>query len=77
MTEKTKLNKFQRDNVSLLTPIALQLLKSGDWTRTPAPLMRCVSCGGRVSTPIMSFFGWDGTRFKCYDCQKKERENLN
>lgn len=66
------LNKFARNNLAILTPITIELLKSGDFRQTPAPIMKCVSCGGyRITTNIMSWFDWNGARFECYQCQEK------
>jgi len=70
-TQTMDLNEFQINNVSLLSAGVLKKLKSNDWTTTPSPLMACVQCGGRISTPIMRFFNWDGVKFKCYKCQDK------
>jgi hypothetical protein len=72
------LNKFARNNLAILTPITIELLKSGDFRNTPAPIMKCVSCGGwGITTTIMRWFSWDGARFECYQCQEKAtRERL-
>lgn len=67
------LNKFQLNNVSLLTPIRLELLKSGDWRDTPAPLMKCVKCGGRTNTFLMRISNWQPEKFLCLSCDKKRK----
>ena len=77
MTGNLKLNSHQRNNITLLTPITLELLKAGDWTRTPSSLMECVICGKGISTYIMRFFDWDGAKFKCYECQKNHKRIIS
>ena len=66
------MNEFQRRNTSLLSKVTLEMLQANDWSRTPARLMRCVQCGERrITTPIMAWYRWDPSNFKCYKCQNK------
>lgn len=74
MTTKLNLNKWQRSNVALLTPIVLETLRSGDWRNTPAPIMKCTNCGSRITTPIMKFYDFDGKLFLCYKCQGRDNK---
>jgi len=74
MTSKTAeldYNEFQQNNIALMSAGTLTKLKSGDWSRTPAPLMQCVVCGGKLTTFVMKYFNWDSVKFKCYKCQDK------
>jgi hypothetical protein len=76
MTSSLKqLNKYQLNNRALLTPITLELLKAGDWRNTPAPLLSCTKCGGKISTFIMRFFNWRAEDFECYVCQGIKNNN--
>ena len=67
---KGKLNKFQRNNLEILTNDVLKTLRSGDWRSTPSPILKCVSCGGRVSTFNLRYFGYRGEDVLCYKCQE-------
>jgi len=74
MTKSRILNVWQRDNLSILSPITLLALKQGDWRNTPSSLLCCVSCGKhRITTPILAFFNYQGERVLCYDCQLKSK----
>ena len=66
---KQKLNRHQVRNKEILTDEVLSELLSNNWTRTPAPIMKCVRCGGRISTYNLRFFGWDPLSVLCYKCQ--------
>ena len=75
-TNQKNLNKFQRANLSRLTPMRLAVLKTGDWRITPASLMECVECGGSVTTPNLAFVNFDATAVKCYSCQRKHKKPM-
>jgi hypothetical protein len=66
---RKKLNKYQVRNQEILTDQVLSELLNDNWSRTPAPIMKCVRCGGRISTYNLRFFGWDPLTVKCYKCQ--------
>ncbi|MFA5061949.1 MAG: hypothetical protein WC526_02295 [Patescibacteria group bacterium] len=71
MVKDKILNQYARHNISVLDPITVSLLKSGDWRDTPSGLLRCVKCGRHgVSTPIIVFFNYQGEKILCYGCQK-------
>lgn len=66
---KQKLNRYQVRNKEILTENILSELLNNNWSRTPAPIMKCVRCGGKISTYNLRFFGWDPLAVKCYKCQ--------
>ncbi len=66
---KRKLNRYQISNKEILTDQVLSELLNDNWSRTPAPIMKCIRCGGRISTYNLRFFGWDPLAVKCYKCQ--------
>lgn len=74
---KKILNNIQRTNLSLLVPIIVGELKSGNWRNSPSPLLRCIKCGGyKITTPIIQFYGYLGEKLVCYECQKLIQSNL-
>lgn len=37
---------------------------------------RCVTCGGVVSSRTVEFYRHDVNRFRCYDCQNKNKYEI-
>jgi hypothetical protein len=68
-----KHNAFQLHNIRLASPEIIRRLKNGDWRNTIAPALKCVECGGRVTTPNVAFWGYDVSRTLCYSCAQKLR----
>lgn len=66
---KQKLNRYQVRNKEILTDNVLSELLNNNWSRTPAPIMKCVRCGGRISTYNLRYFGYDPLSVLCYKCQ--------
>ena len=66
---KQKLNRHQLRNKEILTESVLSDLLNNNWSRTPAPIMKCIRCGGRISTYNLRFFGYDPLSVLCYKCQ--------
>lgn len=46
-------------------------LIAGNWSRWSgeAFLYKCVVCEGKITLPIMKFYGFQPDRFTCYKCQ--------
>ncbi len=69
---KGRLNRYQRNNLEILTDETVRRLRSGDWSATPAPILKCINCGGRISTYNLRYFDYRGEEVLCYHCQTGE-----
>jgi hypothetical protein len=74
---KTKiLNQWQHSNLAVLDSLTVGALKAGDWFNVPLGILRCVNCARhKISSPILKYYGFDGTRLLCYECQEKNKIN--
>jgi hypothetical protein len=70
MVKSKILNKYARNNINVLDPITISMLKNNDWRNTPSGLLRCVRCGlHRISTPIIVYFNYQAECLLCRRCQ--------
>jgi len=65
------LNKWQRENSSILNYAMIELIKKGQYARAGTSLLHCVSCGKcRITGPIVEYFDFNARGLRCYECQK-------
>jgi len=65
------LNKWQRENISILSYSMIELIKKCQYAQAGTSLLQCVSCGKcRITGPIVEYFDFNPRRLKCYECQK-------
>ncbi len=69
-----KYNRFQRNNLKVMTPGVLIRLKEGDWRDIPIRFFKCVRCGSRVTSPNLEYYDFDATRVMCYWCQNSLKQ---
>jgi len=62
--------------MSILTPIEIETIRSGNYLEASSSLLACVSCGyHRITCPIVEFYAFNGAKLLCYECQRKFRSS--
>jgi len=65
------MNIKQSQNIRVLTPDVVGVLKKRQWLDASTALLVCVGCNKKnITGPIVAFFNFQGENLLCYSCQK-------
>jgi len=77
MSKQKMLNKWQRENISILDYSMVELIKKNQYARAGTSLLYCCSCGSNnITGPIVEYFNYEPTRLICYKCQAKAKKSM-